>query len=180
MMAEIKKETGRHGKQAAEEPATVGEAMREGEEAGTAGEEAMDEAGHRVERLAERQSEGLRRSTRASAEATERIAGETADAFTRSGTALAQAFQDANRLWVELTQDAMKQSMEATESLLRCRNLGDVMNAQSTYMRCSLDTLLDKSAQFSDISVRVFAETTQPVAARMGGAGRGQERGARR
>jgi hypothetical protein len=179
-MAETKKETGRHARQAAEEPTAVGEAMREGEEAGAAGEEAMDEAGHRVERLAERQSEGLRRSARAAAEATERIAGGTADAFTRSGTAFARAFQDASRLWIELTQDAMKQGIEATESLLRCRNLGDVMNAQSTYMRSSLDTLLDKSAQFSDISVRIIAETTQPAAARMGGAGREQERGARR
>ena len=72
--------------------------------------------------------------------------------------------QDVGRTWIEYLQDTARQNMEATEAMLRCRTLGELMQAQSLYMRQSLDCMLEKSARISDISARLFAETTQPMA----------------
>jgi hypothetical protein len=69
---------------------------------------------------------------------------------------------------MEYMQDAMKQNMEATETLMRCRTFGDFVQAQSEYMRHSLDTMLERSARISDISARIFAEATQPMAQLVG------------
>lgn len=169
-MAETRRETGRQGRQ----PAGQGggnasgmmprAAMAEADEALDEQKDTMHEAGHKVERLGQRQGEQMKETAGAAAEASERLAAGGADALSRSGTALAQGLQDFGRIWVEFAQDTMKQSIEATETLLRCRTFGDIMQVQSEYMRNSLDTVLDQSARMSDISARIIAETTAPMA----------------
>ena len=188
-MAETKKESSRQARQAHESGATaVQEAAREMGEGAERQREAVEEAGHRVQRLGERQSEAFQRTVQLTAEATQRLAG-GAEAMSRSGTALAKALQEVSRVWIELTQDTMKHGIETAELLMRCRNIGDVMHAHSEYMRNSFDTFLDRGVQISDISTRILAMATQPIAARMGmergmnedgGQGRSASRGGER
>ncbi len=95
--------------------------------------------------------------------------------------AVAKALQDAGRVWIELTQETMRQGIEATESMLHCRSIGDVMHIQTEYMRNSFDSFLDKGAKMSDISMRIFAEATLPLAEQLGReGGREGEASARR
>jgi hypothetical protein len=131
-------------------------------------EEAVDEAVHRVQRHAEDQAEDLKRTAHAVAAASERVVAGTAEALASSGTEFTKALQDASRVWAELTQDTMKRAMQATEALLRCRNFGDAMQTQSDYLRSNLDAFIEKGTQLSDISNRLVAMATLPLAATMG------------
>jgi hypothetical protein len=161
-MAETKKETGRTARQTAEETAeSLAETTsRNADEAARGAQDLAEEGGHKIERLSERQSETMKRTARAAEDMTS--AG--ASVMTRSGSAMARGWQDVGQTMMEYLQDATRQNMEATELMLRCRTLGELMQAQSQYMRQSLDTMLQKSARISDISARILSETTQPIA----------------
>ncbi|MBV8650761.1 MAG: phasin family protein [Alphaproteobacteria bacterium] len=161
-MAETKKETSRQARQPADDTAeTLSEAAsRSGEEAARAAQEVVEEGGHKIERLSERQSEAMKRTTRAAEETMS--AGATV--MTRSGNAMARGWQDVGQTMMDYLQDTTRHNMEATESMLRCRTFGELMQAQSQYMRQSLDTMMQKSARISDISARMLSETAQPMA----------------
>jgi hypothetical protein len=166
---DAKKETARSARHAGDEAAgTTKEAT---ERTGAAVRDFAEASREKAERFTDQQSETVEHGVRAAAEVGERLAAGTAagaDALARSGSAIAKGWQDAGRIWVELAQDAVKESVEATESFWRCRNLGDILQAQSAYLRHSLDLFLDKSTQISDLSARMIAEATQNLAARGG------------
>ncbi len=165
-MADTKKETGRQARQAADDTteSLTEAAARSTEEATRGAQDVMEEGGHKIERLSERQGEAVKRTARAAEETAERLGSAGASVMTRSGSAVARGWQEVGQTMIEYLQDTTRQNMEATESMMRCRTLGELVQAQSQFMRQSLDTMLQKSARISDISARMLSETAQPMA----------------
>ena len=165
-MAETKRETTRAARRATDEAADMAsETARESGRGAADLAERGGEAGHKVERLAERQAGTLKRAARVTEMTGERAVAAGAAAWSRSGEAVADGLQEAGRIWVELAQDTLKRGMQATEQMLRCRTLSDVIEAHNELLRSGFDTLTETSQRLTDVSARILAAVAEPVGA---------------
>ena len=156
-----KRETSRHARRTGEAVARehAHGAAEAAEDGGAAFAEAAERGRHQVSRLIEEGSERLRGGLDAAAAVASGFGGGTA--LSRSSGEFARGLQDVGQLWTEMAQDMLRDGVAATQTLLRCRTLGDVIGMQSALLRGRLESFIDRSARLAEISTRLFVGVTQ-------------------
>jgi phasin family protein len=94
------------------------------------------------------------------------------EAVTACSAILVRGFQDISREWLGLVQHGLQKNIEGVQALTSCRNVQDVVAAQTELVRENIQQMVNNSRQIAESSVRVANEAAQTL--------RGQKSGSHR
>src|SRR4051812_26183649 len=145
-------------KEAASEGGAATERMvHEAAEAGQRNFETTARATDRLLHQGRRSAEAWRTATEQGRESADQVAGISADASAR----LTHGVEAAAAVVAEVAQETMKRDVATVHSMLRCQTFADLLRVQSDWVRGTLDILLSRSAQLSQIATGVTLGTLQ-------------------
>jgi phasin family protein len=96
------------------------------------------------------------------------------EAITECGAVLARGFQEITREWLSLAQHRAQKNLEGVQALASCRNVQDVVAAQTEFLRDNIREIMENSRQIAETSVKVADEAAQALTGpqRKSGSGR--------
>lgn len=157
-------QSGREQTKKAEGQAT-GAARQAAESAGGATRAAAEEA----ERTARKLPPEFESAFNRSAGSYQELFGMSQEGLGRvmqSGTRMAQGLQEISWEMMHFTQQSMERSMRAASDMMSSRSLEDMIRIQQSYLRESLDMMMDEGTKLMQMSSRMADEAAQPVSGR--------------
>jgi len=83
-----------------------------------------------------------------------------------------RGFQEISREWLGLVQHGFQKNIEGVQALASCRNVQDVVAAQTELVRDNIQQIVDNSRQIAESSVRVADEAAQTLTGKKSGSHR--------
>jgi phasin family protein len=84
-------------------------------------------------------------------------------AVSQASTALARGAQDASKAWMELTQKTARTNIEALGHLAQARSFHELIAAQTSYVRDSLEQAIAGGEQIARVSSDAIREATRAI-----------------
>ncbi len=159
-MAEKKGDPQRGGRQQARkaESETAGAARQAAESAGRV-------ASEEAERMARRLPPEFENVVRRSAGNYQELFGVSQEGLGRlmqSSTRMAQGLQEISWEMMHFTQQSMERGMRAAGDIMASRSIEDMVRVQQSYLRESMDLMMDESTKLMEMSSRMANEAVQP------------------
>jgi len=92
------------------------------------------------------------------------------DAFMKSGSILAKGMEDMMKTCISKAQSSNEKSATAWKSLMACKTINDVAEAQNRMAQQCLEEAMNTTAQMSEMSVKVAMEFFEPINKQMSAA----------
>ncbi len=157
-MAKKDTTTSRAGKAADEGLKTAQDTARQGAESGKAGFDAAADAS--LTGL-----EQLRRSLSGTDRVLGQVAGSMDDEMTvmmQSSARVAQGMQEMTLHMVQYAQEQMRKNLQLASDMMECRSVEDMLAAQRSYMRDSMDGLLNEGGAMLRLSSDLARQSLPP------------------
>lgn len=90
------------------------------------------------------------------------------EAFMQSGNLWMKGTESIVKTCVSLTQDAMAKNTEALKSLMGCKTLNELTEAQARLAQQSFEDLLANTSKLSEMTVKVATESLAPINSQIG------------
>jgi phasin len=92
---------------------------------------------------------------------------EAVDAMERSFDAAGQGAAAFNRKIIEITQRNLNSSFDLAKKLAAAKNLTEIVELQSAYVRQQFDALASQAGEIRALSSKIAADTTEPIKAQV-------------
>ncbi len=92
---------------------------------------------------------------------------EAVDAMERSFDAAGQGAAAFNRKIIDIAQRNLNSSFDLAKKLASAKNLAEIVELQSAYVRQQFDTLTSQAAEIRALSSKIAADTTEPIKAQV-------------
>ena len=92
---------------------------------------------------------------------------EAVDAMERSFDAAGQGAAAFNRKIIEITQRNLNSSFDLAKKLASAKNLAEIVELQSAYVRQQFDSLASQAGEIRALSIKIAADTTEPIKAQV-------------
>lgn len=89
------------------------------------------------------------------------------DAAVQAVTVVAQGLKDLNQTVFQSIQQALQTAMSTGKAMMGVKNLRDLMEVQSEYVKATFDTVMADSTKISEIAVRCGSQAAEPINARV-------------
>lgn len=89
------------------------------------------------------------------------------EAVMKSGEIFSKGVQDLNAMWMDTAKVALEEQAATAKSAMECRSLPDMVELQSDLAKVNYDKALEGGRKFSDASLKVLEEATEPLAERV-------------
>lgn len=90
------------------------------------------------------------------------------DAMMKSSTILAKGMEDIIKTCMEIAQNAGEKSANATKTLMSCKTLNELTEAQTKLAQSSFDDFMSNATRLSEMSVKLATECFSPINDQMG------------
>ena len=90
-----------------------------------------------------------------------------ADTFMQTGARLARGIQDVGWEVMQFTQNSLRMSMQCANDMMTCRSVEDVVQLQNTFIKSSVDTILQEGARLLELSGNITNEAVSPITERI-------------
>jgi len=92
---------------------------------------------------------------------------EQLDAFMKSSNLLLKGTEDIMKTYMAMAQDSMQKSSEAMKTLLGCKTLNELTEAQNKLAQESFDGFMTGATKLSEMSVKVATDSFEPLTKQM-------------
>ena len=92
---------------------------------------------------------------------------EAVDAMERSFDAAGQGAAAFNRKIIDITQRNLNSSFDLAKKLAAAKNLTEIVELQSAYVRQQFDALASQAGEIRALSSKIAADTTEPIKAQV-------------
>ncbi len=92
---------------------------------------------------------------------------EQMDAFMKSGNLFLKGSEDILKTYMTLAQDSAEKSAAAVKTLLGCKTLNELTEAQNKLAQDSLDGFITSATKLSELSVKVATDSFEPLNAQL-------------
>lgn len=88
---------------------------------------------------------------------------EAVDALERSFDAAGQGCAAFNRKLIDIAQRNLNSGFDLAKSLAGAKNLGEIMELQSNYLRHQFDVFANQAGEIRALTTKIAADTTEPI-----------------
>jgi phasin len=92
---------------------------------------------------------------------------EAVDALERSFDAAGQGAAAFNRKLIDITQRNLNSSFDLAKKLAGAKNLAEIVELQSAYVRQQFDALASQASEIRALSSKIAADTSEPIKAQV-------------
>ncbi len=89
------------------------------------------------------------------------------DATVQTVTVLAQGMKDVNQTVMSSIQQSVQTAMSTGKAMMGVKNLRDLMELQTQFMRTAFDSMMADTTKISEIAVRCSSQVAEPISARV-------------
>lgn len=90
------------------------------------------------------------------------------EAFVKSGKIAAERIQDIMSTCMSLCQDATEKQASAIKTLMACKTINEVTDAQSKLAQQSFDEVMSALTKVTEMSIKLATESLEPINDQMG------------
>lgn len=90
-----------------------------------------------------------------------------ADTFMQSGARLARGIQDVGWEVMQFTQNSLRMSMQCANDMMTCHSVEDIVQLQNSFIKSSVDTILQEGARLLEMSGNITTEAVSPITERI-------------
>ena len=89
------------------------------------------------------------------------------DAAVQAVNVVAEGIKDVNQTICNSIQQALQTAMSTGKAMMGVKNLRDLMEIQTNYIKSSFDTVMADTTKISEIAVRCSSQAAEPISARV-------------
>lgn len=93
---------------------------------------------------------------------------EPLEAFVKSGTIYKSGLEDMTKTYMALVQSSVEKNTEALKSLLSCKTLSELTEAQTKIAQSSFDDFMSSFTKLSEMGVKLATEAFEPINDQLG------------
>ena len=88
---------------------------------------------------------------------------ESMEAMVQSGTRFFKGMEDFSKTLISMSQDANQKNTEAFKTLMGCKTITELSEAQTKLAQQSFDDMVSNTSKLSEIGIKLATECTQPI-----------------
>lgn len=88
---------------------------------------------------------------------------ENMELFTKTGNALSNDYQELARVFMDIAQNTLKRNMEVSEAVVGAKNLKEVTDIQTSYVKESFETAINNGNQVVEITTKITNDVVEPI-----------------
>ena len=92
---------------------------------------------------------------------------EHVDAFIRSGKIAMKGVEEIIKTISSLTQDYASKNSEVIKSLMSCKTINELTEAQNALAKKSFEDIMQTTTKLSELSIRVATESFEPISTQL-------------
>lgn len=89
------------------------------------------------------------------------------DATVQAVSVIAEGIKDVNETVINSIQQSLQTAMSTGKAMMGVKNLRDLMELQTQFMRTSFDSIMADTTKISEIAVRCSSQAAEPISARV-------------
>ncbi|MBY0428679.1 MAG: phasin family protein [Alphaproteobacteria bacterium] len=89
------------------------------------------------------------------------------DAAVQAVNVVAEGIKDVNQTICNSIQQALQTAMSTGKAMMGVKNLRDLMEIQTEYLKATFDTVMADTTKISEIAVRCSSQAAEPISARV-------------
>ena len=89
------------------------------------------------------------------------------DAAVQAVNVVAEGIKDVNQTICNSIQQSLQAAMSTGKAMMGVKNLRDLMEIQSQYIKATFDTVMADTTKISEIAVRCSSQAAEPISARV-------------